>query len=232
MSKVQGDHQHVPFATVIASCVHDMKNSLGLVIQSVEDLGNTLALDKEQQQQLVHLHYEANRLNSNLIQLLALYRYEQQNLPLNIENHYLLDMVEDLLAKNYAYIDANQITVENQIDEDYNWFFDYNLISGLLNDIFVNMLRYTDSQLRISSAIEDQKLVLTLEDNGEGYPPTMLNGGPDSSVHFDINSGRTGLGLHFAELIAHAHTHNDQQGAILIDNDSALGGGRFRLVLP
>lgn len=225
------DQQHVPFSSVLASCVHDMKNSLGIVVQSVEELSQTLTANEHQQQQLVQLHYEAYRLNTNLIQLLALYRYEQESLPLNIEDHYIAELIEDVLAKNDIYIQAHHIEVEIDIDNDFNWYIDSNLISTLINNVLINMLRYTKDRIRFHAAQTETGMELSIEDNGTGYPPAMLQACA-SSADFDPQTGRTGLGLHFARLIARAHTHKEQQGDIFIDNKSTLGGGRFRLVLP
>ena len=61
----------IDFSTVLASTVHDMKNSLALVLQQLESV-----IDRTQDTTLgndiAHVHYEAQRINANLVQLLQL----------------------------------------------------------------------------------------------------------------------------------------------------------------
>ena len=72
------EHPEIDFATVLASAVHDMKNSLCMLLQSMESLQQSLAPESNSaSQELARIHYEATRLNTNLLQLLSLYRIEK-----------------------------------------------------------------------------------------------------------------------------------------------------------
>jgi len=63
----------IDYATILASSVHDMKNSLCMVIQSAELIqAEGAKLSHGAREELALLNYEANRLNSNLLQLLSL----------------------------------------------------------------------------------------------------------------------------------------------------------------
>ena len=67
------DVQAIDFASVLASTVHDMKNSLCMLIQSTEFIQQeSQQLSEPAKDELARLNYEANRLNSNLLQLLSL----------------------------------------------------------------------------------------------------------------------------------------------------------------
>jgi hypothetical protein len=48
----------------------------------------------------------------------------------------------------------------------------------------------------------------------------------------DLASGNTGLGLFFTDTIAKLHVQGGKHGFITTDNDSQLGGARFKLYLP
>ena len=50
--------------------------------------------------------------------------------------------------------------------------------------------------------------------------------------HYNIEKGRTGLGLFFARLIANAHTKHNVTGKISLENGGKLGGSVFTLILP
>jgi K+-sensing histidine kinase KdpD len=222
----------IDFSSVLALTVHDMKNSLCMLLQSID----TMAQDKNQNPQtaeeLAKIHYEASRLNTNLLQMLSLYRVEKDQLPLMIEEHYIEDLVEELIEKNLLYIDNKAIKVETNLEENIMWYFDDGLVGNLLNDIFVNALRYTKDTITISAKVIDEHLQINICDNGKGYPEHMLCDNELPMQDFDIDNNRTGLGLFFAKMIAKAHTNKDKAGYIKLSNDKQFGGSVFTLVLP
>ena len=65
----------IDFSTLLAVSVHDMKNSLGLLVQQLQDISYKVN-DAATQNELAHMHYEAQRINTNLVHLLALYRQQ------------------------------------------------------------------------------------------------------------------------------------------------------------
>ncbi|NTS77629.1 HAMP domain-containing histidine kinase [Catenovulum sp. SM1970] len=210
-----------------------MKNSLCMLIQSIDTLSTQSAeQDKEQSEELARLHYEASRLNTNLLQLLSLYRAEKNQLPLNVEEHYIEDLIDEVLAKNELYIENHQLSVEADFDSELVWYFDMDMISNLLNDIFINALRYSKGKIHVKAELEAEQLKISIADNGEGYPESMLAISEVEMHDLDLNAGRTGLGLFFARLIAQAHQNKNKQGKILLQNGGSLGGSVFTLYLP
>jgi signal transduction histidine kinase len=82
----QNDNLTIDFASVMAVAAHDMKNSLSLLLQTIEDLSKSLPPSENiSRQYIVDLHYEANRMNTTLVQILSLYRVELDALSLNID---------------------------------------------------------------------------------------------------------------------------------------------------
>ena len=79
-------------------------------------------------------------------------------------------------------------------------------------------------------------LELRVEDNGAGFPPSLLEAGASamnsqrSAVNFLNNS--SGLGLYFSSEVAKMHKYRQRSGAIALENGGALGGGCFVLRLP
>lgn len=223
----------IDFSTVLASAVHDMKNSLCLLQQSIEELGKSIAPENTQAaEQLASVHYEASRLNTGLVQLLSLYRAEMGNLPISIDEHYLDDVVDELLATNQSYINHKKIELEVVLQDNLVWYLDADLINLLLNDMLINAMRYCNKKIILSVAEQDGYLVFQVTDDGPGYPSTMLQANTKKMQDFDISQGRTGLGLFFARLIAEAHTNEKRTGSILLANGGILGGSVFTLKLP
>ncbi|MBU1619011.1 MAG: sensor histidine kinase [Gammaproteobacteria bacterium] len=223
----------IDFATVLASAAHDMKNSLCLLIQSIDNLQQEQQqLDSNGREELSRIHYEANRLNINLLQLLSLYRIEKNQLPLQIDQYYISDLFEEILLKNEMYINQKNIQVEVQDGSDLLWYFDSDLISNLLNDMFVNALRYTKSKLLLRAELTEYGLAIELHDDGPGYPEFMLENADTLMKDLNLAAGRTGLGLFFAGLIAKAHKNHGKTGFIRLNNGGVYGGAMFSLYLP
>ncbi|WP_088328851.1 HAMP domain-containing sensor histidine kinase [Lacimicrobium sp. SS2-24] len=226
-------NKQIDFSTVLAAGVHDMKNSLCLLLQSVENLSRELPKDNTViTSNLASLQYEAFRLNTGLMQLLSLYRAEKQKLPVSIDEVYVEDLIDDILATNETYIVNKHMDLEVHQPDELAWYLDGDLINLLLNDILINAMRYSNKKLRLSCFEEDGMLNFTLEDDGPGYPQIMLQAGNTEMTDFDISTGRTGLGLFFARMIAQAHTNNGRCGSIHLENGGSLGGSVFTLKIP
>lgn len=225
----------VDYAMILTSAVHDMKNSLCLVLQSIETMASEL--EKEQKNNkhsatLADLHYEVLRLNSSLIQVLSLYRDENDQLPLNITECFIADYFQELLVKNQIYSKNHQIETLIEIDPELVWYCDHNLVSYLITDIYINALRYSQGKIKVTASIADNKLTLVIADNGQGYSDSMLKAQSQSMAELGNKQGRTGLGLYFARLIASAHNNKNVRGSIKLANGGELGGGVFTLILP
>ena len=59
------ESERVDFSMILASTIHDVKNSLGVVLNSLDDLIRS-AGDSLPAEQLGKLQYEAKRVNNNL----------------------------------------------------------------------------------------------------------------------------------------------------------------------
>ncbi len=223
----------IDFSTILGSAVHDMKNSLCLLMQSIESLGQSLVeTDPVSREHLASAHYEAARLNTGLVQLLSLYRAGSDNLPLNIDEYHIDDVIEDLLATNESYLNHKNMILEVSQSADLIWYLDADLIGILLNDVLINAMRYSQKKILLSVYTEHKQLVFKVEDDGPGYPQSMLKAHSIKMQHCDIGEGRTGLGLFFARLIAQAHNKGDTKGNISLENGGSLGGSVFILTLP
>lgn len=223
----------IDFSSVLAAAVHDMKNSLCLLIQSIENLADSLPADSsDAHEQVANVHYEASRLNTNLVQILSLYRAELESLPITVDECFIEDLFSDVLGSNRVYVQQKNFEVELAMTEHLSWYLDSELIYLLINDMLVNSLRYGKSKIRLSAFSEGQYLVLRIEDDGPGYPDSMLVNSNTCLSEFQVGQGRTGLGLFFARLIAAAHTQGEICGEISLSNGGTLGGGVFEVKLP
>jgi hypothetical protein len=178
------------------------------------------------------LQYEAARVNTTLVQLLALYKLEQDQLPLNIGYHGVLDFVESVTAQHAELMTVRQIDVRCDIDDELSWFFDYDLCASVINNVITNTIRYTKHQIVITAWSENEQLVIEIADDGPGYPPSMVEQAANYMLGINHSTGSTGLGLFFAGQVAALHQKNGHSGRIELHNARRLPGGEFRLYLP
>lgn len=202
------------------------------MIQSIEELETTLREHGVGIDEAASIHYQAARLNTGLMQLLSLYRTQLDELPLNIDEHYIDDFLDDVIAYNDNHISTRGIEIDIDQGEDLHWYFDVDLINVLVSDVLVNAMRYGNHELKISVTEQDKYLQIKIEDDGPGYPEKMLKISDAELSQLDISTGRTGLGLFFARMIAEAHSTDDRKGSICLSNGGSLGGGVFLLSLP
>jgi K+-sensing histidine kinase KdpD len=224
------------FSDILASTLHDTKNSLGLLFNNLEDI---IAACREQNCARHHdfyaLQYEIQRLNQSLIRLLSLYKAEKSQLAINVDYNAVGDFLEEVALAHEKLLASRGIRIETLCDDTLFWAFDRNLIEGVLDNIINNAFRYAKSLVKLSACVENGYLALLIEDDGAGYPPSMLineNRQPRFKQEIDFKTGSTGLGLYFSMMVAAMHTNAGREGFISIVNDGTSGGGVFSIYLP
>lgn len=226
------------FSSVIAVAIHDMKNSLSLLLQSIDNASKSVDESNQVAHENIHsIRYEASRMNITLVQILSLYRADNNALPLNVDECFIGDLFEEVIGSNQAYMKNKHIQIHCDLDADLSWYLDKDLVYLLVHDVLINAIRYGCEniylQARIINTIEsDGQLQITVSDDGSGYPKAMLDMSEVNLDHFCISEGRTGLGLFFARLIANAHKNKGVSGNIKLANDPVSGGSVFELTLP
>ena len=221
----------IDFPAILASSVHEMKNSLSTIQGLISKLAkqNTDAENRE----FVQLEFEANRMNNNLMQLLILYKIEVSQFQLSIDEHPVIDILNEIVAQQAPLLSINLIKLDIECPEDLFCYCDYHLISNAISTILNNAQRYTKGKIVLSAREENGYIKFSIEDDGEGYPKDYVH--PDLDSHrVNFNTGSTGLGLFFVNTIAAMHRNKDRKGFIKIANTSRLrpGGAEFTLFLP
>jgi len=227
------DHNNLDLALIMASIVHDVKNSLGLIQHQVEDMVPQLTDDnREIAVQLQQLSLEAGRINHGLIHMLGLYRLKDGMLSPCDDECFVLDVLEEVRTKFISSLGV--LNVEFTIDlhdPDLIWHFDHALVDGILSNVITNAIRYTKSMLMFSTYEDDGYLVIQIIDDGNGYPEKMIKSA-EPQTQMNYNTGSTGLGLYFSSQIAQMHQVDDKKGYIELSNDEQTGGAIFKLFLP
>ncbi len=224
------DH-NIDFSMVLASAVHDMKNSLGMLLNTVDELRAEHEQALAGSEKFNMLQYEAERMHNDLVQLLGIYRLGENNLSAHIDEHFVPDFLSDHMARHTPLLDGLGIDYVIEAD-DINGFFDEDLLTGVLNNTINNAIRYTKTRILLTAREEDGQLVIGVEDDGKGYPESMQHTGTLNFKSLDFNSGSTSLGLFFASSVAKLHSNGDKTGTIKLHNGGRFGGGVFEIWLP
>ena len=224
------------FSDILASTLHDTKNSLGILFNNLEDI-IVRCKDKNcaEHVEFYHLQYEIKRLNHRLIRLLSLYKAEKSQMSLNVDYHSIRDVLEEVVVQHEILLKSRGIKLTTRCDPALFGAFDRNLIMGVLDNIINNCFRYAKENVEISALNENGYLVMRIEDDGTGYPSSMLFNKdkiPEFKQEVDFETGSTGLGLYFSVMVAVMHTKKEKSGFISIINDEKSGGGIFSIYLP
>lgn len=224
---------NLDFSFVLASSVHDMKNSLGMLLHTLESMLAEHQPENEHQRQTFSvLGYEASRINSELVQLLALYRMQHETLRVKQDEHFVIDIIEDQLDRNDVLLQTRGIEMEVKCDPDLKWYLDGELIGGVINNVMVNCARYSRSRMQVQASIEEGTLCLSIADDGDGYPQSMLDAPQQKNAGVSFSAGSTNLGLFFARQVLQLHQSNGQRGYLRLANNGPLGGGVLSLYIP
>ncbi|GAA3952282.1 HAMP domain-containing sensor histidine kinase [Allohahella marinimesophila] len=236
--------QPIDFAFVMASSVHDMKNSLSLLLHSIDELA-VLLPDIDANHPASHristLQYEASRVNNDLVQLLTLYKLENSVAGITLDEHDLDDFLLEQLARYEPLFQSRGVDCQIQCEEGLAAVFDRDLVSGIINNVLANAIRYCKQTIVVSARVPDAAddagygLLITIADDGTGFPGEMLDAADEFHLSSDFRSGSTHLGLYFADRIAKLHSGHSLTGKVRLSNGqvgASSSGAVFELLLP
>lgn len=223
----------LPFTSVLASSIHDMKNSLGMLITSIDEVaGRAEGRDPEVADEMYRLQREAKRVNNNLVQLLTHYRMGQGEYVPQMLEHSVAEFLEEAVAEFEALFAHRGIQVSVDCPEELTWVFDEGLLMGVMRNVLNNLVKYTRDRVLLRAFSDAGWLAVDVEDNGPGFPEAILALPGQMAREVDIRGSSTGLGLYFSAEAARCHQHQGRRGHIELANHGVLGGGSFRVRLP
>lgn len=227
--------EEISFADLMASSMHDMKNSVNVQVDALEHIAAQIKgkVDASVFQNLVTVIAQAQRMDANMIQLLSLYKFGKSIYPLDIAQNSVADVIAEVVMQKSLVLSLKGITMEVDCAPDCDWYFDRDLVTGVLLNAVNNAYNYTHDKIRVAASIDVGMLTLRVEDNGPGYPARMLYGnGVEDTKGVNFFTGSTGLGFYFSSQVALLHQNKGRSGSLTIENGGAYGGGCFVVRLP
>ncbi len=224
----------IDLTSAFAMVSHDIKNSLGILLKFIATVSETC--NSEQcalTQQCADMEYEVRRINNNLVKLLTVFKVEEGVYLLNVDAHSVKEFLDEAILDHGVMLRQKGIEYEVDCDEELYWYFDRNLMMGVMGNAISNALRYTNDSIRLTAEASPQGLAIGVEDNGKGFPRGMLNmqaGSMNPESGFLNNN--TGLGLFFTQTVLDLHRHDDLRGHVKLANRADSSGGVFSILLP
>ncbi|GJM04336.1 MAG: sensor histidine kinase [marine bacterium B5-7] len=221
------------YSALLASSIHEVKNSLNMLLNSIDQVVSEY--DEEScpaYKSFSQIQYESKRVNDDLVELLAIYRIRNNQYVANIDEYSVSDFLNENIAQHGTMILNRKINYEIKCNDELNWFFDRDLLTGVISNVINNLYKYTKDKLQVSAIKKDGFLLIKIMDNGPGYPQDMLISNADNQKSISFDRASTGLGLYFSRLVAELHKNKGKNGYITTTNDGLDGGGCFSIYLP
>lgn len=226
------DHHDERFVDLLASSVHDIKNSIGLLLAAADALSAAIPTTSGVRPEVCTLQHEARRINYDLMHLLGLFKFERTRAAIHFQVIDCHELLAELAAFNAELLAQRGIALATECRLAGEGYFDRELVLGVLNSVVNNAFRHARQQVTVTCEVRDGYTVFSIVDDGPGYTPKLLAHTPDEPGATAYRQGNTGLGLYFARRIAAMHEHRGRRGHVQLRNDPVSGGGCFELWLP
>lgn len=225
-------------STFVAAAAHDMKNSVSVIAAYLEDALARMAVTdagppSAAAQSTAQALYETQRVNGNLVQLMALFKIEEGMYPFEPAHVALDEFAAEMLGRVAPLATLKGLDLQCHAQPDlHDWVFDHDLIGSVVIQALFSAVRYAAHAVRLTLRASDGRLEIEVADDGRGFPDFMLAQGFPSRQGIDTRTGSTGLGLYFSRVAASLHRHGDATGSTQLANGGELGGSRFIVQLP
>ncbi len=204
----------------VADASHELRTPLATLRTELELAMRRPRSPEELEEALRSAREEVERLVRLAEDLLVLARADDGRLLLRVERHDVRGLLDAVAGRHDSRASAAGRALEVSGPDDQVITADRLRLEQALGNLVDNALRYGEGTVRLEARTASGMLVLSVSDEGEGFPPEFL---PHAFERFSrADAARTGgagvgLGLAIVEAIAHAHggtasARNRQEG--------------------
>jgi signal transduction histidine kinase len=218
----------------LATVSHEFKTPLTsiMMITSLLFDENVGQLNEEQTKYVNVLKDEGEKLSELTENLLNVIKIESNKDIFTFASCSIIDIIKQSID-NFSFV-AQKRNIKlyyNTKGRLFNVTVDFEKIIWVLNNLISNALKYTseDDEIRISARVEQYKMLVSIEDSGEGIPDEFKNKIFEKFVQVkgeDLEARGSGFGLFAVKEIIEAH-----QGQIWCESEMG-SGSKFTFTLP
>ena len=218
------------YDTLLNSLSHELRTPIATIIGATDNLlmpGAKLN-EEDRRSLLLEVSVASLRLNQQVENLLNMSRLASGFIRVKLD---WCD-VNELIYATLKHVEENlkKHTIQINVDENLPLFkLDSGLMEQVLFNLIFNAVHYTpeNSQIIIHADCIDGNCIITVEDNGRGFPPEEIDRVFDKFYRLKFSkTGGTGLGLSIAKGFVEAH-----HGTIQLQN-KVTGGAKFIIKIP
>ena len=217
------------YNTLLNSLSHELRTPITTILGSTDNLQNSERLSEEDKAILINeISIASVRLNQQVENLLNMSRLESGVFRVKKDWCDIKELVYKTLQRLEPNLQKYRLAVE--IPEQLPLFrLDFGLMEQVVYNLIINATQHTPEGTLITiqaDCIRD-KLVLTLADNGTGFPQNEIPNVFDKFYRLKGSpTGGTGLGLSIVKGFVEAH-----HGAVRLEN-LPVRGSKFTIEIP
>lgn len=213
----------VDMGGLIAANIHEMKNLVGEMTLVMDRIG-----DRSVETATARLL--SRRVSDRMVQILTLYRMSNGRTCIDGADHAPADLLQEVAAEAEV-LACPGVRVELDVGQAPPWWWlDRELVQMALANATHNALRYAGGCIGLSVRGVDGGIAFRVEDDGGGFPDAVLDSARGGFR--DSSASGTGLGLHFAQVVAEAHRCDTCAGRLTLENRNGTPGTVVTLWLP
>jgi signal transduction histidine kinase/ligand-binding sensor domain-containing protein/DNA-binding response OmpR family regulator len=205
---------------------HELRTPLTLILGPLEDLQMDKTLSEKHSGKISVIYKSATRLLNLINQILEFRKTETQNKQLSVKKDNLATLIREAGLK-YKELNTKENVVFNTIieNDDYNIYFDQDIMSTILENLLSNALKYTEEgtiTLSLRNIVEDETQYTEIEvrDTGKGIHPKSISKIFDRYYQekSSFQDSGTGIGLALVYNLVQLH-----QGLISVKSELSQG---------
>lgn len=218
------------YNTLFNSLSHELRTPITTILGSTDNLiSNADKLSDQTNKELLNEIASASlRLNRQVENLLSMSRLESGVFKIKKDWCNVEELIYTVIRNVEPISGTHKISVH--VPESFPLFkLDFGLMEQTLYNLISNAIHHTPegTSVIVTAACIDDKLILTVADNGKGFPEGEIEHVFDKFYRLKgSRPGGTGLGLSIAKGFAEAHT-----GTIALKN-LPLSGALFTIEIP
>ena len=194
--------------------VHDLRNPLTSIVASLEVLVDEPEMLQPHQLNLLQIAQRNSQRMINLVNdILDVSRLESGQMPLNLKDWSLPDLIEDALQVQQVLAQDKHITLQNRVPHDLPLVHaDEGLMRRVVQNLVGNAVKFTPPggcvtlTTELTTMTSSQPIVLlSVQDTGAGIPPEIQTQLFQKFVTGPQRGRGSGLGLALCKLAVEAH---------------------------
>lgn len=220
---------------MIAGISHDLRTPLTAIKGTIKALMDGIASTPEKQQKFLNAAYRrTGEMDTLLNQLFYLSKLETGNMPLSVQKINLTDFLAKYVYGKQEVLNPAQAEVRATLEEC-NLYTDLDpeQMQRILDNLIENSIKYSEQEpveVEISLREQEDKLLLTVSDNGVGVPEEKLPHIFEEFYRADESRNKkegNGLGLYIVKYLVEAMKGNvraENRNGLVISMDFPLKG--------